>query len=182
LLTNSQLKNIKLLLIAPSFYPVHGGAGLRFYRYLPYFYERNIETTVICGTPKSKKFTDEDHKAEWLQSPDGKLVDEATVSSARVLKYKIPGRGSKQRSSILLEKALDFCAQDATKPDIVHIIAPMPFYVLDQLKKIKKFGVKLIYSHTIAKDFSSNVLVEFLQKWKIKRVLNQYDHALLHCL
>ncbi len=179
MLANSQLKNIKLLLIAPSFYPVHGGAGLRFYRYLPYFHEQNIETTVICGTPKSKKFTDEDRKADWLQFQDGTLVDEIVLKGARILKYKIPGKGSKQRSSILLEKALDFCAQQATKPDIVHIIAPMPFHVINQLKKIKKFDVKLVYSHTIAKDFSNNVLVKLLQKWKIKQVLSQYDYVLV---
>jgi len=179
LLANGQLKNIKLLLIAPSFYPVHGGAGLRFFRYLPYFNEHNVETTVVCGTPKSKKFTDEDCKADWLQFQDGALVDEVALKSARILKYKIPGKGSKQRSSTLLEKAIGLCAQQATKPDIVHIIAPMPFGVIDQLKIIKKFGVKLVYSHTIAKDFSNNIFVKFLQKWKIKQVLSQYDHVLV---
>ena len=101
---------MKLLLIAPTFYPVHGGAGLRFYRYLPYFNKLGIETTVICGTPKSKKFTAEDHKAEWLQYQDGVLVDEVVSEETRILKYKIPGKGAKQRSRVLLDKAVDVCA------------------------------------------------------------------------
>jgi len=166
-------------LIAPTFYPVHGGAGLRFYRYLPYFYGYDIETSIICGTPKLKKFTDEDHNADWLQYQDGVLVDEIISEKAKILKYKIPGSGAKQRSRVLLEKAIDFCSQQATRPDIIHIIAPMPFYVIGQLKKIKKLGVKLVYSHTIAKDFSNNAFLRLVQIWKIKQVYKQYDHILV---
>ena len=173
------LKKIKLLLIAPSFYPVHGGAGLRFYRYLPYFYENDIETTVICGTPKTKKFTDEDRHADWLQLQDGTLVADEVVEKAKVLKYKIPGSGAKKRCKFLLDKAIELCADQHLRPDIVHIIAPMPYAVTKQLKEIKKLGVKLIYSHTIAKKFSTKVFVKLMQKWTIKQVLKQYDHIIV---
>ncbi len=170
---------IKLLLIAPSFYPIHGGAGLRFFRYLPLLYENNVYVTIICGTPKSKKFTEEDRKAEWLEYQDGVLVVEEHLENAKILKYKIPGKGVKRRSRILLEKAIDCFSEQATKPDIVHIIAPMPFQVIKQLKKMKNLGVKLIYSHTIVKDFSKNAFVRLMQKWKIKQVYMQYDHILV---
>ena len=158
---------------------MHGGAGLRFYRYLPYFYKNNIETTVVCGTPKRKKFTEDDLKANWKDFQDGTLVNEDVVERARILKYKIPGSGSKERSKILLEKVIDICADKETKPDVVHIIAPMPYAVVDQLKKIKKLDVKLVYSHTIAKDFSNNVFVKLIQRWKVKYVLKQYNHIIV---
>ena len=170
---------MKLLLIAPTFYPVHGGAGLRFYRYLPYFYQQGIETTVICGTPKTKKMTDEDFQADWQRFEDGELVSECVIESAKVIQYKIAGEGAKKRSSVLLNKTIERCRQELTKPDIVHIIAPMPFQVIKQLKSLKKLGVKVVYSHTIAKEFSSKALIKCFQEWKVKQVLNQYDQVLV---
>lgn len=162
-------------MLAPSFYPVHGGAGLRFYRYLPYFHEKNIETTVVCGTPKTKKFTNDDRQADWLLASDGELVDDVVVNSARILKYKIPGASAKLRSKVLLEKILEICIKQEARPDIVHIIAPMPYQTIEQLKKIKSLGIKLLYSYTIAKNYSDNALIQLLQKWKVKQVLKQYD-------
>lgn len=134
---------------------------------------------MICGTPKAKKFTDQDKKAEWLQYRDGVLVAEEIVQNAKVLKYKIPGSNAKKRCKFLLDKAIDICADKNIRPDIVHIIAPMPYDVIKQLKKIKVLGVKLTYSHTISKDFSKNFFVRLIQQWKIKRVFNLYDHIIV---
>ena len=78
-----------------------------------------------------------------------------------------------------MNKAVDFCANEGTKPDVVHVIAPMPYDVINQLKKVKRFGIKLTYSHTIAKEYSSNFLIKLLQQWKVKQVLNQYDRVLV---
>ena len=172
------MNKIKLLLIAPSFYPVHGGAGLRFYRYLPLLHENNIDVTVICGTPKLKKFTEEDHQAAWVDVPDGQLVSELEIEQAKILKYKIPGKGAKRRSEVLLNEAIELCENKTTKPDVIHIIAPMPYGVLGTLRQLRALGVKLIYSHTIARKFSSNKLVEKLQKWKL-RSINKLYHLVI---
>lgn len=166
-------------MIAPTFHPVHGGAGLRFYRYLPFFHEHAISTTVICGTPKEKKFTEEDLNAEWQHYKNGDLVLDENLDFARILKYKIATTGSKQRSKVLLDRAIEICINKTSKPDIVHIIAPMPYAVIEQLKKIKKFGIQLIYSHTIAKEFSSNPIIKRLQTYKLLQVYKQYDHILV---
>jgi glycosyltransferase involved in cell wall biosynthesis len=168
------LNKIKLLLIAPSFYPVHGGAGLRFYRYLPLFHENDVDVTVICGTPKLKKFTEEDHQSAWLDALDGQLISELEIEKAKILKYKVPGKGSKSRSEVLLNEAIELCENQATKPDVIHIIAPMPYGVLGKLRQLRALGVKLVYSHTIARKFSRNKLVEKLQKWKQRRINKQY--------
>ena len=166
---------MKLLLIAPTFYPVHGGAGLRFYRYLPYFHENNIETIVICGTPKAKKFTDDDRRADWLQFQDGSLIQKEDLENAKILKYKLPEKKAIKRIKILLDKAIQYCETTSSKPDVVHIIAPMPFGVISRLKKIKKIGIKLIYSHTIVQKISNSWFYSKLQHYKIHRVLEQFD-------
>jgi glycosyltransferase involved in cell wall biosynthesis len=169
------LSKIKLLIIAPSFYPVHGGAGLRFFRYLPLFHVRAIETTVICGTPKVKKFTFEDHQADWVNASNGELVSEIEIEHAKILKYKIPGEGKKNRTKILLQKAIMLCESNLTKPDVVHVIAPMPFGAIKELRQLKRLGVKLVYSQTIARKYSSNAVIRELQKLKVKSINKCYD-------
>lgn len=173
------MNKIKLLLIAPSFYPIHGGAGLRFFRYLPLFHENNIDTTVICGTPKFNKFTEEDHQAAWVDAPNGQLISESEIEQAKILKYKIPGKGVKNRTKVLLEKAITLCKSVSTKPDIVHIIAPLPFGVIKELRQLKKIGIKLVYSQTIAREYSSKTLVRKLQQLKVTKVNECYDSIIV---
>ena len=172
------MKKIKLLIIAPTFYPVHGGAGLRFYRYLPLLHENNIDVTVICGTPKLKKFTQEDHQADWLNAKEGELISELEISKAKILKYKLPGKGAKNRTEVLLNKAIECCENQNTKPDVIHIIAPMPYGMLSKLRKLRVLGVKLVYSHTIARKYSANTFIERFQKWKVKKINKQY-HSII---
>lgn len=168
------MNKIKLLIIAPAFYPVHGGAGLRFYRYLPFLHENNIDVTVICGTPKSKKFTQEDQQADWVSADDGELVSELEISKAKIFKYKLPGKGAKNRAQILLNKAIKYCEDQSAKPDVMHIIAPMPYGVLAELRRLRSTGVKLVYSHTIARKYSANTFIQRLQKWKVRKINKQY--------
>lgn len=174
-----RLNKIKLLIIAPTFYPVHGGAGLRFYRYLPYLYENSVDVTVICGTPKLKKFTEDDHQAEWLSAKDGELVSELEISKARILKYKLPGKGAKARTKVLLNKAIELCGAPNSKPDVVHIISPMPYGVIGELRQIKALGIKLIYSHTIARKVSNNLFTGRLKKWKTKKIIKLYETVIV---
>ena len=165
-------------MIAPSFYPVHSGAGLRFFRYLALFHENNIEVRVICGTPKLKKYTQEDFQAPWNSLADGALALTQEISQAKIFKYKLPATKSSQRSKILLEKALEFCNHKKTRPDVVHIISPMPFAAMGLLKRLKRSGVALVYSHTIAGKTPANPLPGKIQALKTGRVLSQYSHII----
>jgi len=173
---------IKVLIIAPTFYPDHGGAGFRYYHYLPYFNELGVQVSVICGTPKAKKITSRDCPQDWAYLNDGVKLSEVNIDTSKIIKYKIPGSGSKERAGILLDQALKMCADKATCPNVVLIIAPMPYKVIDKLKKIKNYGVKLIYSHTIAKQFSRNLLIRLSQRWKLKQVYKLFDRVLVQSI
>ena len=168
--------------MAPSFYPVHGGAGLRFFRYLPMLHDNNVDVMVICGTPKLKKFTKEDSQSDWVNFPDGQLVSETEIESARILKFKLPGKSAKRRTNILLEQTIACCKNVETKPDVVHVIAPMPFSTIKKLRQLKNLGVKLVYSHTIARKYSCKSLIKKFQKWKVKQVNKQYNCIIVQSL
>ena len=130
---------------------------------------------VICGTPKFKKFTREDHQSEWKNAQVGKLISTDEISDAKIFKYKLPDAKSKERMKILLDKAIEHCANSETKPQVVHIVSPMPINVIGRLRHLKRLGVKLIYSHTIARKYPKNILLKKFQKWKTCQVNKQYD-------
>ena len=46
---------VNLCLASPHLFPAHGGAQLRFLRYLPGLRERNIFARVVTGTPKTQE-------------------------------------------------------------------------------------------------------------------------------
>jgi len=46
---------IRLCLASTHFFPTHGGAQLRFLRYIPGLRKRGVLTHVLAGTPKQKK-------------------------------------------------------------------------------------------------------------------------------
>ena len=169
------MNRVKLLLIAPTFYPAHSGAGLRFYRYLPFFYQNQIDVTVITGTPKiGKPTSSQTDESYWENSDDGKLVSTTEKYGAKIYKYKLPISGAKKRAKILLSEAFALCNDKENRPDVVHIIAPMPISVMSELRRIKKTGVKLIYSHTIWLEMNNGLFANILQSWKARAVLSQY--------
>ena len=176
------MKNIKVFIIAPTFYPIHGGAGYRFYSYLPYLEENHVDVEVITGTPKLKKFTEEDKNENWHQKQNGELVDEYEIAGAKILKFKLPEKKSKVRKRILLDKAIQYCKNCTNKPDIIHVVSPMPPGLVSKLTELKKLGCKIILSYTIADNFPDNLIVRFIKKWKVWWVHKQYDFIIVPSL
>lgn len=169
------MKYTKLLLVSPTFYPTHGGAELRFLRYLPLLNENGINVTVITGTPKFKKFLEQDHSADWRNKNDGTLVSELEINSSNISQYKLPEKGAAERSRILLDKAIEYCNNADTKPDVIQILSPVPVKMIGRLKKIKSMGVPIVFSYALAHEFSSVSILSWLQRQKIRLVYKHFS-------
>jgi hypothetical protein len=61
--------HLELCLASPHFYPTHGGASLRFLRYLPGLCARGIHARVLAGTPATKKLIASEVAEGWLSHP-----------------------------------------------------------------------------------------------------------------
>ena len=169
------MKSTKLLLVSPTFYPTHGGAELRFLRYLPLLKENGINVEVITGTPKLKKFSEQDFKADWRDIKDGELESEFELQAAKVYRYKLPEKGAADRSSILLDRVIEYCRNVDTKPDVIQILSPLSFKMVGRLRKIKTMGIPVVFSYSIAHEFSKNCVVGWLQKRKVRYVYKNFD-------
>ena len=169
------MKYTKLLLVSPTFYPTHGGAELRFLRYLPLLKENGIEVTVITGTPKRKKFSEKDHSAKWRNKENGVLVSEIEINSSKIFQYKLPEKGAAERSRILLDRVIEFCRNSDTRPHVVQILSTIPLKMVGKLQEIKSIGIPIVFSYSIAHEFSNNLLIEWAQRKKIRHVFKNFD-------
>lgn len=173
------MKRVKLLLVAPAFYPTHGGAELRFFRYLPLLHECGIDVQVICGTPKHKKFTVEDMQASWRNHADGELISSLNIAHAQIYKFKLPEKNSAKRMRVLLDKTIAHCLDENYKPDVIQFISPISPKLISRLKILKNMGIATVFSYCLAHSFSSNPLVKAFQKYQVRRVYKNYDEIIV---
>ena len=169
------MKRTKLLLVASSFFPTHGGAELRFLRYLPLLKDHGIEVEVITGTPKLKKFSEQDHVADWRKAKDGELVSVQKIEFAQIFQYKLPEVGSVKRSQLLLDQVIVRCENDQVKPDVIQLLIPLSIKTISRLKRIKATSTPVVFSYALAHTFSKNFAIANLQKWRIRRVYKYFD-------
>ena len=168
------MSKTRLLLVVSSFFS-HGGAELRFLRYLPLLNQCDISVEVVSGTPKLKKFSKEDFDSDWRDVVDGTLISEIDVEGANVFQYKLPEKGAAKRSIVLLDQVIARCKDAKTKPDVIQVLLPLSTKAISHLQKIKKERVPIVYSYALAHTFSKNLVVQQLQKMKVRRVYRYYD-------
>ena len=172
------MKYTKLLLVSPTFYPTHGGAELRFLRYLPLLIQNGIKVDVVTGTPKLKKFSEQDYAADWRKSNNGELVSEFELQAAKVFRYKLPETGASERSRILLDRVVEYCSKADTRPDVIQILSPVSIKAIGRLRQIKAMDIPIVFSYSIAHQFSNNYFARLLQQWKIRAVYSNYDRII----
>jgi glycosyltransferase involved in cell wall biosynthesis len=173
------LKRVKLLLVAPAFYPTHGGAELRFFRYLPRLHECGVDVQVICGTPKYKKFTAEDLQASWRNRASGELISSSKVEHAQIDKFKLPEKNSVKRMRVLLDQTIAHCHNNKSKPEVIQFISPISPKLIGRLKVLKSMGIAFVFSYCLAHSFSSNRLIKAFQKYQVRRVYKNYDQIIV---
>ena len=168
------MSKTKLLLVVSSFFS-HGGAELRFLRYLPLLKKCGVSVEVISGTPKLKKFSNEDFNSDWRDVIDGTLIAEREVEGASVFQYKLPEKGAAKRSIILLDQVIARCKDAKSKPDVIQVLLPLSTKTIGRLRQIKKERVPIVFSYALAHTFSKYKVLQQLQKMKVRRVYRNYD-------
>ena len=173
------MSKTKLLLVASSFFPTHGGAELRFLRYLPLLQEFDFNVEIISGTPKLKKFSQQDVDSEWRSAKDGALVSTKEIAGANLFQYKLPESGALKRAKILLEQVIARCKCSESKPDVIQILLPLPSKTIPLLRQIHQAQVPIVFSYALAHTFSQNYIFKYLQLSKIRKVYRHYDQIIV---
>jgi glycosyltransferase involved in cell wall biosynthesis len=141
-------REVRLCLASHHFFPTHGGATLRFLRYLPGLRERGIETTVMAGTPKAKKILTPDITQEWYRSPVGEILPTEVIEGTPIHRVRLPEKAGWSRSMIFNRAVVRYCRQDGSRPDAMQLLSSLRPRSLVWLMRLRKLGIPTVYAYT----------------------------------
>ncbi len=143
-------KRIKLFIASPLIYPPRGGAERRFWRYLPGLRKRSLDISIVSGTPKAKKLTEEDKRSDWYRYMPGQTIPVPPVQGTTVHQIRLPDKKGWHRTSIFFKYLLKLCREESIQPHVIQLLTPLPWQALPWLIRLRHLNIGLIYSITLA--------------------------------
>lgn len=166
---------IELFLASAHFFPTHGGAQLRYLRYIPGLRHRSVFTRVLTGTPKLKKNHPDSH------NPDGALVGEEDVLSKDFInqipiqRVSLPDRAGWRRSIAFNQAVLKFCRQSGYRPDIVQLVSSLQPRSVIWLNQLRTVARALVYAYTLPLKLPSNPVKRAIRRRTLRYLYNKMD-------
>ena len=172
---DTPLKETKLLLASPTFYPFYGGAEIRFRRYLPLLSKYSIESRVITGTPKAKKIT-QVHKSEpWYSRAYGDQLPLENYQGIDITRYRLPEKPAKKRLNVFQQRLRERLISSHNDTDVIQFLSPFRMSIIETFKLAKKNNIATVVACTLAKGTSQNSVKNFLDSYKIKKIYSAPD-------
>jgi glycosyltransferase involved in cell wall biosynthesis len=161
---------IELCLASQHFFPTHGGAQLRFLRYLPGFRQRGIRVQVLAGTSKSKKATTFDSDQDYVGLPTRDLFSGIECEEIPIHRIRLPERAGWRRAIVFNHTVLQFCRRKRCRPDVVQIVSSLQPRSIPWLIGLRRLGIPVVYGYTIAAELPSNPLRRAYRAWSLRRL------------
>jgi glycosyltransferase involved in cell wall biosynthesis len=168
-------REIELCLASAHFFPTHGGAQLRFLRYLQGLRERGIHTRVLSGTPKLKKREKLRVAGESSSPENGKDLTGKLLDGIEVRRVQLPNRAGRLRSIVFNQAILDFCRQPGYRPDVLQVVSSLQPRSIPWLMWLHRLGIPVLYAYTIPVTLPSNPIRRIVRKWFWRRLYNAVD-------
>lgn len=146
----TSLREHRLCLVSPVFYPTYGGSQLRFKGYLPGLRERGLDVRVYTGTPHGKELTSAEEAQHWDQYPTGEFMPLVQVAGTPVHRVRLPDSKGKQRTRIFNDKLLECCNHPGYRPDVLQMIGPLKPRSIPLLVQLRAMGIPTLYAVTVA--------------------------------
>ncbi len=161
--------NIDLFLASAHFFPTHGGAQLRYLRYIPGLYERGIMTQVLTGTPKRKKNMPATAPAE-----DERLAPEVR-GDVPIHRIPLPEKAGWLRSIAFNQAVLKFCRQSGYSPQVLQLVSSLQPRSVFWMNRYKKLGAALVYAFTLPIKWPANPLKRAVRRRTLRHLYRQMD-------
>ena len=168
-------QRVELCLASQHFYPTHGGAQLRFLRYLPGLRKRGIETRVLSGTPKLKKLVGPNPLAESDGlSPDDILSGEP-INDISMHRVELPDKAGWRRSLVFNQALLNFCTGSDYRPDVVQVVSSLQPRSLPWVLRLRRCGIPVIYAYSIPTMLPSHPVKRAFRRWSLRNLYRRVD-------
>jgi glycosyltransferase involved in cell wall biosynthesis len=179
-------RSIKVCLASPHFFPTHGGAQLRFLRYVSGLSARGVFVEVFAGTPKAKEAanTRVDMAQSWhVNDPISKVHLRGEPSAVQVHRTRLPDGAGPFRDfrvwwrSVAFSRALlRFCGDAGRRPDVIQMIPSLQPRAIPWLRALRRrLGIPIVYGYTIFADLSAHPFRWAFRRWALRRLYHEVD-------
>ena len=166
---------IELCLASQHFFPTHGGAQLRFLRYLPGLRKRGVNTQVLSGTPKLKKRTVSNISQASDEIGQDEIISNEPIDENSIHRIRLPDRAGWRRSIVFNHALLNFCTKKNYRPDVVQVVSSLQPRSLPWVLRLRRVGIPVVYAYTIPATLPSNPLKRAFRRWNLQTLYRQVD-------
>lgn len=161
--------NIDLFLASAHFFPTHGGAQLRYLRYIPGLRERGIKTQVLTGTPKRKK----NNPATGTSDSD-RLAPEIRADIP-IHRMPLPEKAGWLRSIAFNQAVLRFCHKPGYRPQVIQLVSSLQPRSIFWMSRFKKLDAALVYAFTLPIKWPANPIKRAIRRRTLRYLYRQMD-------
>lgn len=169
------MEHLRVCIAAYFFDPKKGGGAWMYHRYLPGFQKRGIRPEIFSGTPKASKIGEEDRDAAWTRLPVGAALPPNTMKGAPVHGLRLANEGRRRRAALYFRALIARCADPETRPDVVNLLVKPSAEALLWVRRLRRLGIPLVYSHTIAPPLPEGRIARCVKTQVLRRYFEQMD-------
>jgi len=167
--------HIELFLASAHFFPTHGGAQLRYLRYIPGLRKRGIYTRVLTGTPKRKKnMLHRETVTDDLNVNDAVLSQEF-IDGIPIQRVPLPDHAGWRRSIAFNQAILRFCRQPSYRPDVVQLVSSLQPRSYFWIRQLKNTGAALVYAYTLPMKLPTNPIKRAIRRRTLRTLYRGMD-------
>jgi len=182
---------MRLCLASLHFFPIPGGAQLRFLRYLPGLKERGVYTIVVSATPKLRKLTEATRKKEWMERPVGEILAPEMINGTVIFRLRLPERKSRRRSVLFYSGLLRLLRDINYRPDVMQLLPSLHPVSIPWLSRLRALGIPLVSAYTVPIETPSGRMKRLVRRLTLPLMYRQLscvvvgsalmrDHAIKH--
>jgi len=168
-------RTIELCLASAHFFPTHGGAQLRYLRYIPGLRARGILTRVLTGTPKLKKNALSQPAAFSGPSREGQSPAEEIPEGTPIQHIPLPATAGWRRSIAFNQALLRFCRQPGYHPHILQLVSSLQPRSIFWLPQMRRLGAALVYAYTLPLKLPANPIQRAIRRQTLRLLFDQMD-------
>lgn len=170
------MESLPLCLASPTFFPTHGGAQLRFLRYLPGLRERGIQVEVFTGTPSARRLGQADRNSDWYPLAPGAWLPEELIHDTPVRRVRLPEKADWYRNFHYHRGLWRACGRQ--RPQVVQLIPPLEGGAIPWLLGLRRRGIRLVFAHTLPHKAAARPIKRHWQHHNLRWLYQCMDHVI----
>ena len=164
---------LRVYLVADTFFPAFAGGALRFQRYIPRLRAHGIDVEVICGTPTAIKARLVDGEAPGDSVRLGEFLPDEQMEGTVVHRVRLPDTQTWRREYHLSRALARFC-QRSGAPDVVQLLSVSPA-AMPALARVRRSGARIVFTGTMTATLPSRRAILALKRLRLGTPLRLVD-------